>query len=101
MEVYVLLNQGSEVTLIDQRAADELGLEGEISNTQFHTFHNRDPVINVKEVSLNVSLWIKRPHSSWSIAAPYRTNGISTGRISNNDGHIFRISSYKIPKRKK
>ena len=55
MEVYGLLDQGSEVTRIDQRAADELGLEGEISKTQFHTFHNRDPVINVKEVSVNVS----------------------------------------------
>ena len=55
MEVYSLLNQGSEVTLIDQRAVDELGLEVEISKTQFHTFHNRDPVINVKEVSVTVS----------------------------------------------
>ena len=34
MEVYGLLDQGSEVTLIEQRAADELGLEGEISKTQ-------------------------------------------------------------------
>ena len=55
MEAYDLLDQGSEVTLIDQRAADELGLECEISKTQFHTFHNRDPVINVKEVSVTVS----------------------------------------------
>ena len=55
MEAYGLLDQGSEVTLIDQRAADELGLECEISKTQFHTFHNRDPVINVKEVSVTVS----------------------------------------------
>ena len=30
MEAYGLLDQGSDVTLIDQRAADELGLEGEI-----------------------------------------------------------------------
>ena len=55
IEAYGLLDQGSEVTLIDQRAADELGLECEISKTQFHTFHNRDPVINAKEVSVTVS----------------------------------------------
>ena len=55
MEVYGLLDQGSEATLIDQRPADELGLEGNISQTQFHTFHNRDPVINFKEVSVIVT----------------------------------------------
>ena len=55
MEAYGLLDQANDVTLIDQRAADELGLEGEISNTQFHTFHNRYPVINVTEVSVTVS----------------------------------------------
>ena len=30
-------------------------MEGEIFKTQFHTFHNRDPVINLKELSVTLS----------------------------------------------
>ena len=55
IETYGLLDQGSEVTLIDTKLVEKLGLEGKTSLTKFNTFHKDDPTIKVKEVSFNVA----------------------------------------------
>ena len=48
IEVYGLLDQGSEVTLIDAQDVEKLQLEGKTRTSQFRTFHEDDPVLQVK-----------------------------------------------------
>lgn len=55
VEVYGLLDQGSEVTLIDKNDANRLGLEGEVSRKRFSNFHKQDPAVEVRRVDFGIS----------------------------------------------
>ena len=55
IEVYGLLDQVSKVNLIDAQDAEKLQLKGKTRTTQFRTFHDEDPVLQVKEVAFTVT----------------------------------------------
>ena len=55
VEVSGLLDQGSEVTLIDRNNANQIRLDGEVSMKRFSTVHKQAPSVEVKRAALNVS----------------------------------------------
>ena len=72
IEVYGLLDQESEVTLIDAQDAEKLQLKGKTRTSQFRTFHDDDSVLQVKEVAFTLKsldeskLNLKKKNFDWS-----------------------------------
>ena len=54
LETYGFLDQGSQKTLILDRAAQRLNLCGAEGTTTLGTFHGEDPVINITKVKFNI-----------------------------------------------
>ena len=68
---YGLLDPGSQVSMITNALADELGLKGEKIATRIGTYHGRDPLANAAKVSFKISSIDKSPaHSKSQPATP-------------------------------
>ncbi|XP_045028397.1 uncharacterized protein LOC123471281 [Daphnia magna] len=56
LDVFALLDTGSQATLLREDAANALGLTGQPRKIRFGTFHGKDPVVETRLVGFSVSL---------------------------------------------